>query len=230
MVGNQVVQRVSIGPVPTFVIGVDRELLALRMSIKVEPAQLDSVLGKEQQLNVSFSNPTRESIVGRLRVEPPATWSVDSDNHPWELLPERTTLHPIRVVLSNTSRIGEHELPIQLLLDTQPPRVITVHKRIRVGPEGLGLDVRTHLHESGELRVQLEMTNHTRETQSYDCLLFPAAQRQYQRCFMMVPAGQTVRRTVHWPNGEELVGKRMLLRADEKRGPRVFNHSFETTR
>jgi hypothetical protein len=99
-----------------------------------------------------------------------------------------------------------------------------------VGPEGLDLDVKTHLHDSGELRVQLEMTNHTRESQSYDCILFPAAQRQYQRCFMIIPPGQTVRRTVHWPNGEQLVGKRMLLRADERHGPRVFNHSFETIR
>ena len=99
-----------------------------------------------------------------------------------------------------------------------------------MGPVGLELDVTTRLLESGDLRVQLEMTNRTVESQSYDCILFPAAHRQYQRCFLEVPAGQTVRRTVHWRDGEELAGKKMLLRADEQDGPRVFNHSFETTR
>ena len=228
--GNQVTQRVTIGPTPTFIIDVDRELLAFRMSINVEPAQLDSILGQEQQLEVSFWNPTQESVVGRLRVEPPTTWSVDSNDHGWELLPGRTAFHTIRVVLGNTSKIGKHELPIQLHVDGQPPRVITVYKPVSVGPVGLELDVTTRLLESGDLRVQLEMTNRTVESQSYDCILFPAAHRQYQRCFLEVPAGQTVRRTVHWRDGEELAGKKMLLRADEQDGPRVFNHSFETTR
>ena len=228
--GNQIVQRIPIGPIPIFVIGVDRELLAFRMSVALNESGLDSFLGLRQQLNIRFTNPTQESLVGRFAVRAPDNWQIDSPVQDWEMLGGRSSTHEIDVVLGNTSRIGDHDLPIQFLLDTVPPKVITVHKKVSVGPEGLDLDVTTRLTPEGELRVQIEMTNHTDVEQAYDCLLFPSAQRQHQRRYVTVAPGQTMRRYVYWESGRELVGRRMLLRADEVNGPRVFNHSFVVTR
>ena len=179
---------------------------------------------------MSFTNPTRESLVGQFIVRAPETWNIDAPEQDWEVLAGRTTLHQFNVVLGNTSKIGEYELPIQFAVDTVPPQVITVYKKLVVGPEGLDLDVATRLLDNGDLRVQIEMTNHAADTQSYDCRLFPSAERQYQRCFITIPPAETVRREIYWRSGSDLIGKRMLLRADEKDGPRVFNHSFEVTR
>lgn len=228
--GNQYVQRIPVGPIPTFVTGVDPLLLALRMSVQLAPAQLDSFLGEPQRLSISFGNPTQESLVGQVLLRSPETWSIDSPKQSFEMLAgQQTSLH-FHVVLGNTSRIGSYELPIQFATDTVPPRVITVHKQVMVGPEGLALNVATRLDPNGDLRVQIEMTNHTEVGQSYECMLFPSAERQYQRCFISIPPGQTVRREVPWRNGDHLIGKQMLLRADQQNGLRVFNHSFEITR
>ena len=84
--------------------------------------------------------------------------------------------------------------------------------------------------ETGGLRVQIEMTNHSVNALSYDCMLFPSTDQQYQRCFIKILPDQTVRREMVWRDGTQLVGKRMLLRADESDGPRVFNHSFRVSR
>lgn len=230
VVGNQVVHRVPIGPLPSFLINVNPTLLAFRMSVQLSPPQLDSFLGEKQPIRISFSNPTHQSLVGQMLVRSPETWTVDSPLENWELLAGRTAHHDFDVVLSNTSKIGTYELPIQFVVETVPPQAITVYKKITVGPKGLDLDVKTKLMPNGDLRVQIEMTNHTEKSLAYDCMLFPSAQRQYQRCFLTLDPGQTVHRTISWREGADLVGTRMLLRADEKDGPRVFNHSFEVTR
>ncbi len=230
VMGNQFVQRIPIGPLPTFVVGVDPALLKFRMSVELSPKHLDSFLGEMQRLNISFDNPTQESLVGRFLVRAPETWTIDHPGQAWEMLAGRATMQHVNVVLGNTSKIGQYELPIQFTVETTPPQVITVYKKVTVGPEGLDLDVTTRLTSNGDLRVQIEMTNHAADVQSYDCMLFPSADLQYQRCFVTILPGQTVRREIYWRNGAELVGKRMLLRADEEDGPRVFNHSFEVNR
>ena len=227
---NQVVQRIPISSTPSFIVGVDPELLIFRMSVDLDATDLDSFLGQKQQLAVSFKNPTAESLVGRLVIRPPATWSIDSPAYDWELLGRQPAEHPFQVVLGNTSRIGDYELPIQFQIETVPPKVITVYKRVRIGPQGLDLRITTRMMDRGDLRVRIEITNRTQTQQSYDCLLFPEANRQHKTTFVSIAPGQTSRKEIYWPRGDELIGKRMLLRADQQNGPRVFNHSFEVSR
>jgi len=227
---SQPVQRIKIGPVPTFIIGADPTLLAFRMSVDVEQQQLDSFLGQIQKLTVSFANPTRESMVGQMRVLAPETWAVEASTRSWEALAGRLATHTFEVVLSNTAKIGKYELPIQFEIETVPPKLITVYREVSVGPEGLDLTVTTRLLRGGELRVQIELTNRATRVQSYDCMLFPPPGRQYQRRFITIEPGETVRREIYWPRGNELVGRRMLLRAVEQDGRRVLNYSIDVSR
>ena len=147
--GNQPFQRVKIGPVPTFILGADPQLLAFRMSVAIKEKKIDSLLGQVQKLTVSFSNPTRDSLVGEMRVLAPESWTVQARQRSWESLAGRTTSETFRVVLSNTAKIGQYELPIQFEFDTVPPKLITVYRKIKVGPEGLDLKVTTRLLPSG---------------------------------------------------------------------------------
>ena len=228
--GNQPVQRIEIGPVPKFIIGADPTLLAFRMSVDVEQKQLDSFLGQVQKLSVSFANPTRDSLVGEMRILSPEAWTVEVPSRNWEALAGRSATHTFNVVLSNTAKIGQYEFPIQFEIDTVPPKLITVYRNVSVGPEGLDLNVTTRLLRDGELRVQIEITNNASRAQSYDCMLFPPPGRQYQRRFITVEPGETVRREIYWDKGKELVGKRMLLRAVEQDGRRILNYSVDVSR
>ncbi len=228
--GNQPFQRVKIGPMPTFIIGADPKLLAFRMSVEIEQKQLDSLLGQMQKLSVSFTNPTRESLVGEMRVLAPESWTVEAPVRSWEALPGRSAREDFRIVLSNTAKIGQYEVPIQFELDTVPPKTITVYRNVNVGPDGLDLKVTTRLLRSGELRVEIELTNHSTRPQPYDCMLFPPPGRQYQRRLLTVQPGETITRKFYWPDGDELVGQKMLLRATEQDGQRILNYSIDVTR
>jgi hypothetical protein len=230
VIGNQPVQRIKIGPVPTFVIGADPMLMAFRMSVHLDQNQLDSFLGQVQRLSVSFTNPNRDSLVGDMQVLAPESWTVETPRRSWEALARRTAQHDFNVILRNTAKIGRYEFPIQFQIETVPPKLITVYRNVSVGPQGLQLNVTTRLLRNDELRVQIEITNQSSQSQSYDCMLFPPPGRQYQRRFVTIQPGETVRRDIHWRDGDELVGKRMLLRAVEQDGRRVLNYSIDVTR
>ncbi|MGB7324576.1 MAG: hypothetical protein WBD31_06875 [Rubripirellula sp.] len=223
-------QHISIGPVPIFIVGADPSLLLFRMSVALQPTQLDSLLGLVQPLSVKFTNPTRESMVGTVRVLTPPSWKITNPIRNWETLSGRSTSEPFEVVLSNVAKIGTYDVPLQFELETVPPKLITVHRSLVVGPEGLDIKILTRLLRGNELRVQIEITNRSSRSQSYDCLLFPPPGRQYQRRFVTIEPGETTRREIFWPNGGELVGKRMLLRAVEQDGSRVLNYPIDVTR
>lgn len=227
---GQAVQRVKIGPIPTFLVGADPTLLAFRMSVALDRNQLDSLLGQVQPLTVSFTNPTREGLVGDLTVMPPQAWTMDDPKRDWETLGGRSNSATFNVVLGNSAKIGMYEVPIRFDIQTVPPKRITVHRWINVGPKGLEINVETRLSQGNELQVQIEITNRSDRSLSYDCMLFPPPGRQYQRRFLTVKSGETIRRSIFWSDGADLVGQKMLLRAVEQDGRRVVNFEIDVRR
>jgi hypothetical protein len=223
---HQKVQRIPIGPLPSFVIGVDPKLLAFRMSVELQPNRLDSYLGQQQRMLLRFTNPTDQLLTGKWRVLPPENWQCEMPEQLWELAPGQTVEQPMEIVLGNSSRVGEYDVPILFQLDTDPPQSITVLKQVTVGPENLEVLVTTGLMPNGDLRVRIEMTNKSERSRSYDCAVFPTAGRQYERCWLTVSPGQTARRELTWREGRELIGTQMILRADDHEEGHVFNHAF----
>ncbi len=227
---GQTVQRLKIGPIPTFLVGADPTLLAFRMSVALDRQQLDSLLGQIQKLSVSFTNPTRDGLVGEMQLVQPPLWTIQTPKRSWEALGGRTHNQPFDVVLGNSAKIGRYEIPIRFEIQSVPSKRITVYRWVDVGPEGLELKVDTRLTAGGDLRVQIEMTNRSSRQQSYDCMLFPPPDRQYQRRFIAIGPGETARSVIYWIDGDQLLGDKMLLRAVEQEGRRVVNYSIDVTR
>ena len=225
-VNGRPVQRIPIGNVPKFVVGADPVLLAFRMSVTIEPNQLDSLLGRRQTMTAHFTNPTRDSMFGQMYVEAPKAWQVDGGVFDWELQGSRSESHPFTVVLGNNAKVGVHELPIRFDLQSNPPRRITVYRNVEVGPEGLTLKANTRLMRSGDLLVSIEIANRSNRAQAYDCMLFPPPGRQYLRRLVTIAAGESQRRDYFLENGAELIGKTLLLRAAEEDGDRVLNYEI----
>lgn len=227
--GEQPLQEVQTGPLPVFIVGADPQLLAFRMSVRIEPSKLDSLVGQTQKLSVSLTNPTNDSLVGELRILPPEDWLIDQPQRQWQALPGRTETLDFKVALGNTAMIGEYEVPIQFDLETIPPQRITVYRRSEIGPYGIDLSAKTRLLARNELLVQVELTNHTSVAKAFDCLLFPPG-RQLQARVITVEPGQTVKRNFFWTDAEEFLGQTMKLRAVEQDGSRVVNYQFQIRR
>ncbi|TWU31570.1 hypothetical protein Poly41_61270 [Novipirellula artificiosorum] len=223
---NRQVHRIKIGKLPLFLVGVDPDLLAFRMSVDIAQTQVDSLLGQIQPIDVTFANPSRDGLAGTMRIRGPEAWSFEQPSIEWELLGGSTTNQQVEVVLGNNAKVGKYELALDFELQTVPPKRLTVYRNVTVGPTGLELKSTTRILDGGQLRVEMEMINHSDATQSYDCMLFPQAGRQYQRRFITIEPGQTTRRDFYWPDGAQLLGGTMLLIAREQDGRRILNYEI----
>ncbi|WP_442509168.1 hypothetical protein SH528x_000720 [Novipirellula sp. SH528] len=222
--------RIKIGPRPIFVSGADPTLLAFRMSVEVEQEQVDSLLGQTQSVDITFANPTREGLGGTLSIQAPEHWSFNEPEIPWGLQASKSTSLQFNLVLGNSAKVGKYELPLQFEHQTIPPKKFVVYRELTVGPIGLQIETETRLLADNQLRVEVEMTNHSNITQAYDCMLFPKGGRQYQRRFITVKPGETVRREFYWNDAETLIGSTMLLRAGEQDGKRILNYEIPVRR
>ncbi|MDB4730160.1 hypothetical protein OAF38_00100 [bacterium] len=228
-VGGQLVQRVPIGPEPVFLIGCDPAVLAFRMSVELGSDRLDSPLGRQEVVNIAFTNPMRESLIGQVRVIPPRSWRVTPTKKSWRLLGGQDADVDFQVVLSNTADIGEYEVEIQFALETNPPEIVSVYRKVRVGPAGIDMTIETRLLADGRLRAELVINNQTTTPRLYNCFFFPPA-GSFEQQQVAVPAGKEVRRGINFRDGAEMIGKRFRVRAVEQRNKRVMNYGVTITR
>ena len=228
-VDGQLVQRVPIGPQPVFLIGCDPAVLAFRMSVELGSDRLDSPLGRKEVMNIAFTNPMRESLVGQVRVIPPSSWRVTPAKQSWRLLGGQDTDVDFDIVLNNTADIGEYEVEIQFALETNPPELVSVYRQVRVGPEGIDMDVETRLLPDGRLRAELVIKNMTSTSHLYNCFFFPPS-GAFEQQQVAVPAGEEVRRGINFNDGANMIGQRFRVRAVEQKNKRVMNYEVTITR
>ncbi|SMP53946.1 hypothetical protein SAMN06265222_104180 [Neorhodopirellula lusitana] len=228
-VNGRMVHRVEAGPLPTFYVKIDPALAQFRMSVSIVQKRIDALLGKEQTVSVQYTNPVRQMLSGNLGIRTPPQWSTEPSIHSMDLRPNATDTSDFSVVLGNNATIGHFEIPVDFEFATSPPTYIRVYRDLHVGPDGFDLLVTTRL-IGNTVRVKVQMTNHTQRRANFDCLIFAGRERQYERRIISLNPGETVYRNVDWPNGEDLIGQQMLLRAIEEDGDRVINHAFEVVR
>lgn len=228
-INGQLLQRVPIGPEPVFLIGCDPAVLAFRMSVELGSDRLDSPLGRQELVNIAFTNPMRESLIGQVRIIPPRSWRVTPPVKSWRLLGGQDADVEFQVVLSNTADIGEYEVEIQFALETNPPELVSVYRKVRVGPVGIDMTIETRMLQDGSLRAELVINNKTAIPRLYNCFFFPPAGSFEQRQ-ISVPAGKEVRRGIDFRDGDDMIGKRFRVRAVEQKSKQVMNYEVTVTR
>jgi len=227
-VRGQLVQRVPVGPEPVFLIGCDPAVLAFRMSVELGSDRLDSPLGRKEVMNIAFTNPMRESLIGQVRVIPPRFWRVTPPRKSWRLLGGQDADVDFQVVRSNTADIGEYEVKIQFALETNPPEIVSVYRKVRVGLAGIDMNIETRLLPDGRLRAELVINNQMTTPRLYNCFFFPPAE-SFEQQQVPVPAGKEVRRGINFRDGAEMIGKRFRVRAVEQNNKRVMNYEVTIT-
>ena len=238
--GGRRSHRLRIGPEPKFYLGCDPELMGLRLGTRWSPQRLDSLLGIEQPAELTLINPTRHPLPVAVDLWPPTSWTIQPSRVRTELPSSDRGVTRGTVVLGNAAESGRHWLPIDVTLLGDRPRTIRIERPVDVGPPGLDVHAAAWVEtaggrpggrgagdEPGTLVADIEVSNRTPYAQAYDWLIFPPPQHPYQMRYVVVPAGQTIRRRFRWEGAAETRGGRMLLRASQRDGQRVINHAFD---
>jgi hypothetical protein len=98
------------------------------------------------------------------------------------------------------------------------------YRTIQVGLGDIEVELASRLDEHGNLVVEQQLINTTDQFVSFNCLLFAEGRRRQRRQVYHLSRGRATNVFV-LPQGEQLLGTTLWLRAEEIGGSRVLNRN-----
>lgn len=221
-------QQVQVTSEPTFIDDIDRVASLINLSLQLDRDRIDSIIGREQLLKITFENPTQQTLSGSLRVDAPNTWTIDRFGRTFTADAQRRKSIEVPFALKLDATIGPAQLEFDLEVEGDISRKFTVYRELNVGPSDVEVTLTTRLLPDGRLIVRQEFLNNSPRLLNFDNSLY-APGRQRQRRTLSIPANSQVVQEFSWNKGEELIGKDLLLRCEEQSGLRTLNFRILAT-
>lgn len=232
---------VSVGVMPSFVIGVNEAVARLRMAIEFEKTRVPSVFGQEHANALLFRNDFPQGIGGKVTLFVPdllhsdlsgeeassETWSINFPTERFTAAAGEQIRLPLEISL-NDAGFGEQPIRIDFELDSEEAeekRQFSIWRSLTVGLGDVHIEVETTLDEKGRLVVRQQMQNFSSSPLNFKCYVYaPGRRRKRAQVFELTDQVDT--KTYTYPEGESLLGGEFKLRAEEIDGERVLIHRF----
>jgi hypothetical protein len=241
-------QVIEVGPLPTFVSGLSEPIARWRMALRFDQDHIDSIFEKPQKNKIDFQNCFGQGVGGTISIVAPQTGTAQRDTDkdavkthgletdPWSIEPPHGSFSlaagenfhfPFEIRLKNAI-FGKQPMRIDFDVSADEQYKFSVYSAVWVGAGDVTIDVKTHLDKEGTLVVKQIMTNKSDRLVDFKCNLFAKGFRpQRAQVYRLGPTPD--RKVYRYPNGADLLGKTLLLEAEEIGGLRVFKYSFEAT-
>lgn len=219
-------RRIRVGPLPTFIFGVNEALARWQMSVELDKTQLPSIFGAPHPLTLSFKNAFGHSVNGQVRVLTVGGWRVDPDKCEIKL-PSESELHQkLLITFPSTASCGRQTLRFAFDVMADRRYQFNVDRQIELGAGDVFIKIFSHVNRQGELEVEQRLVNRTADEVSFRCHLGIPNRRRMRTQVLRLAAGEDVQ-TYRVPDGAELVGQRLSIRAEEIGGRRrILNYGF----
>jgi hypothetical protein len=129
-----------------------------------------------------------------------------------------------RVLLKDAAS-GRQQIKLDFDLTADRNHKFSVYETLELGLGEVHVEMATRLNERGDLVVEQTTINETDKPVSFNCFLYAPDRRRLRQLVLDLNRGRTVNSYLV-PKGEELVGKTLLLKAEEINGDRVLNIRF----
>jgi hypothetical protein len=241
-------QTQKVGPVPSFVIGVNEPILRWRMALAFQHEHVESIFAKPHPNEIRFKNFFPQGIGGTIAIVADhensfrdASAASGGDGHlrgmeRWSFDPPEGTINlsagesatfPFDVRLKNAI-FGEQPVRVDFVIDADQKYHFSVYRKLSVGSKTISVEFATHLEKDGTLVVEQTMTNTAEQPVDFKCFLYAKGYRR-QRAQVYRLSATPDHKTFRYRNGASLVGKELTLEAEEIGGERVLKCRFKVT-
>lgn len=218
-------QALPIEPLPTFVTGLSEAAARWQAVVDFENPRLTSVTGREQIVYLRLVNTFPQAVNGELRIDAPRSLGLESRPMRFKIAQGETLRLPLVVTLAPDANSGAQ--PVRLDFEVAGHH-FSVHRTLLVGLDDVRVEAASRL-KDGTLLVEQHLTNLSARPLSFQCVLFaPGRRRETRQVFL--PAHDRTTIVFALPQGEELLGQKLWLRAEEIRGSRVLNYTLAAER
>jgi hypothetical protein len=216
--------KMHVGPWPLFVVGLNEHLSRWRIMTNFRTRRLESIFGREQKLLLQMKNPFPQAISGEVTLHAPETWEYPRQPLRFRVAEGENFDLAIPVLLSLDANGGAHQVRLDFDLNADEHFQFSLFRTVYVGLEDVTVETQTRQLEDNSLQLELAIHNQTNAPVSFNFTIFPPERRRETKQLVNLPPGRSTARVL-LPNGDDLIGKRIYLRAEELGGPRVFNQS-----
>jgi hypothetical protein len=239
-------QIIEVGPLPTFVLGLSEPVARWRMALRFEQDHVPSIFAMPHPNAIHFQNFFQQGVGGTISIVAPqmreeiaaddadplepqkldsSSWSIEPPDGSFSLAANEEARFPFEVRLKNAI-FGEQPMRVDFVVDAdeEDQYRFSVYRTMWVGTGDVTIEIKTHIDEDGMLVVEQLMTNSGEQLVDFKCYLYGGFRRQRAQVYRL---GPTPDRTVYrFPDGESLLGKELLLEAEEIGGLRVLKYRF----
>ena len=215
-------QQIAIGPLPSILYGIHLPTAQWSMSTEFSRSELASVFGRPQELGLKFTNAFEQGVRAEVVVTGPDVWDIRPKRFSLNLAAGEEGNMPLEVMLRQDASTGEQTVRLDFEVSAEHTYRFTVFRTIEVGMGDVQIELTSHLNVEGELVVEQRLINTTTKPVSFNCYLFAPDRRRMRRQVIELQQGRDTKIYV-LPDGKELIGKTLWVRAEEVDGDRVFN-------
>lgn len=221
--------ELQVGPSPVFVTGQSAGVARWQAALDFENPRLASIFNQQQMIVMRSANHFGQAISGEVTLHAPPSWDIDARPSRFKLAEGDELRLSLPVTLKADANSGPQAVRLDFEIAADRLYKFSVYRTLQLGLEDVQIELTTRLREDGVLIVEQQLTNTSVQPVSFQCLLFPPGRRREMRQVIHAARG-TSGLTFALPNGEELIGKKLWLRAEEIGGPRVLNYTVVAER
>jgi hypothetical protein len=220
-------QIIEVDALPKFVLGLDPHMARWRMEASFASSRVPSVFGKPHPNKITVRNTFAQGVGGHVEFSAPKGWQISPQKIEFKLAAGETAALPFDALLPFDATSGKAPIRADFVVDAEQQYRFSQALELEVGDGEVQLETSTRLEDNGTLVIEQRMTNHSPELVDFKCLLYaPESNRRQQRAQVFQLGANPDVKVYRYPNGAELLGNELWLRAKEVNGDRVINHRF----
>jgi hypothetical protein len=211
---------------PVFLTGLDGPITEWQLNVAFAPWTLPSIPLSEAAVALEMKNTLPRAVSGRVRITPPPNWYIQPETAEFRIEPGAAWKLPLKVAVPNDVLAGRQMVALDFEIQSDRFDHFTMYRPIEVTLGDVAMDARATVTDHGDLEVRQTLSNHGKRPVGFRCNLMAPDRRRQSTEIVLQPDAKSAF-AYRLPDGRELLGKPLWLRAEEIDGPRVLNYRLD---
>ncbi len=218
---------IPVQQLPIFLTGLNGPIIQWQLAVSLSPNRLPSTPAVTLPVMLKLKNTFSQSITARVNIQGPQNWLIQPRTAEFHLDPGAVGQQPLEVALPNDFVRGRQTVRMDFEIQADRLYRFTMFRPLDVTLGDVTFDGQAVLNNRGEMEVYQTLINLGQKPAGFRCHLLVPDRRQQSIEVLIQPSAKS-ELTYRLPNGAQLLGKAIWLRAEEIDGPRVLNYRMET--
>jgi hypothetical protein len=217
-------QKITIGESPVIIDRVELKAVKWLLGADVVTEKIDVVVGRTENVEVKFENPVSSPAIGTVKLICDA---FEEANEPVAFQAPVLGVQKIMIPVRIRPEANVGLTPIQAVFEVEDIPIV-INDQIMIGNDDFDFVLRYEISNDNQLIIEIEAINKTDVPTNFDCVLRIAGQRAERR--QILNLSTKAKRTVVFPNADQLIGKVIRLQCEQEGINRIINKQIRIER